>query len=48
GMSVDGAFAVIAAEVPLVKMFAYVGHLRSITQGKASFSMEFLRYSRKT
>ena len=46
--SFDGSFTVISAEVPLANMFAYVGHLRSMTQGKASFAMEFERYQRKT
>ena len=48
GTSVDGSFTVISAEVPLANMFAYVGHLRSMTQGKATFAMEFERYQIKT
>lgn len=48
GTQFDGSFTVISAEVPLANMFAYVGHLRSMTQGKASFAMEFERYQRKT
>ncbi|MFQ5462058.1 MAG: elongation factor G [Phycisphaerae bacterium] len=39
--------AVLIAEVPLAKMFGYSTDLRSLTQGQASFSMEFLCY-RKT
>ncbi|GIW86648.1 MAG: elongation factor G [Isosphaeraceae bacterium] len=39
-------FAVILAEVPLSEMFGYSNDLRSMTQGKASFSMEFLKYQR--
>jgi elongation factor G len=35
---------VINAEVPLASMFDYANELRSMTQGKASFSMEFSRY----
>ncbi|MBX3442751.1 MAG: elongation factor G [Planctomyces sp.] len=35
---------VINAEVPLASMFDYANELRSLTQGKASFSMEFSRY----
>jgi len=35
---------VINAEVPLASMFDYANELRSMTQGKASFSMEFLKY----
>lgn len=37
-------FAVISAEVPLAEMFGYSNDLRSMTQGKGSFSMEFLKY----
>ena len=36
--------AVINAEVPLASMFDYANELRSMTQGKASFSMEFCKY----
>ncbi len=39
-------FAVIVAEVPLSEMFGYSNDLRSMTQGKASFSMEFCKYQR--
>ena len=34
----------ILAEVPLATMFDYANELRSMTQGKGSFSMEFSRY----
>jgi elongation factor G len=36
---------VIAARVPLAQMFGYATDLRSITQGRAVYSMEFARYS---
>ena len=35
---------VVSAEVPLAEMFGYATALRSISQGRASFSMEFLSY----
>ncbi len=36
--------SVIIAEVPLASMFDYANELRSMTQGKGTFSMEFARY----
>ncbi len=44
GTQEDGALARIEAEVPLAEMFAYSNALRSTTQGKAEFTMEFSRY----
>ena len=38
--------SVITAEVPLANMFGYSTDVRSMTQGKATFSMEFLCYRR--
>ncbi|MBN2440191.1 MAG: elongation factor G [Spirochaetales bacterium] len=42
----DEHFSRIEAEVPLSEMFGYSTVLRSITQGKADFTMEFVRYGR--
>lgn len=43
-MEGDG-FVRIEAEVPLAEMFGYSTDLRSLTQGKAEFTMEFARYA---
>ncbi len=43
--SEDGTFSTIEAEVPLAEMFGYSTVLRSATQGKAEFTMEFQRYN---
>jgi elongation factor G len=42
----DGALSRVEAEVPLREMFGYSTVLRSISQGKAQFTMEFSRYAR--
>ena len=42
----DGAFSRVEAEVPLSEMFGFSTVLRSLTQGKAEFSMEFLKYGK--
>jgi elongation factor G len=44
GSDMRDDYAVILAEIPLSEMFGYSTDLRSKTQGKAGFSMEFARY----
>lgn len=38
-------YCVIEAEVPLTEMFGYSTDIRSATQGKGEFTMEFMKYS---
>jgi len=45
GMDDVPGFKVIRAEVPLAEMFGYSTALRSATQGRATYSMEFKHYS---
>ncbi|MES2128751.1 MAG: elongation factor G [Pseudomonadota bacterium] len=40
-----GAGKTVRAEVPLTEMFGYATTLRSLTQGRATFTMEFRHYS---
>ncbi|MCB9820866.1 elongation factor G [Candidatus Nomurabacteria bacterium] len=44
GLEDRGMNKVVNAVVPLSEMFGYMTQLRSMTEGRASFSMEFLRY----
>ena len=46
GTESGNGFSVLNAEVPLSEMFGYSNDLRSMTQGKGSFSMEFLKYQK--
>jgi elongation factor G len=39
-----GQMTILRAEVPLTRLFGYSTDLRSLTQGRGSFSMRFLRY----
>ncbi len=41
-----GQTKVIDAKVPLAEMFGYATELRSMTQGRASYNMEFSHYPR--
>jgi elongation factor G len=45
GMEARGNAKVIDAEVPLANMFGYVNTLRSVSQGRAQFTMQFSKYS---
>ncbi len=45
GTDQRGDLRVIAAEVPLATMFGYSTHVRSLSQGRASYSMEPLKYA---
>jgi elongation factor G len=45
GMEDAPAGKVIRAEVPLAQMFGYATDLRSATQGRATYSMEFSKYN---
>lgn len=40
-----GGGKVIKAEVPLAEMFGYATNLRSLTQGRATYTMEFKQYA---
>jgi elongation factor G len=44
GMESRGAMVVVRGYVPLAEMFGYVNELRSMTSGRASYSMEFAHY----
>jgi elongation factor G len=44
GMNQRGEAQVIDAQVPLSEMFGYSTKLRSMTQGRAVYSMEFAHY----
>ncbi len=44
GMFPRGDVQVIGARVPLAQMFGYVNRLRSLTQGRAVYTMQFSKY----
>lgn len=46
GSQDEGPMCVVESQVPLAEMFGYSTVLRSSTQGKAQFTMEFLTYKR--
>jgi len=43
-MSAADGMQVVEAEVPMAEMSSYAIDLRSMTQGRGSFSFEFVRY----
>jgi elongation factor G len=45
GITESPSGQVIAAEAPLSEMFGYATDLRSMSQGRANYSMEFKRYA---
>jgi elongation factor G len=45
GLEPRGSVQAITAEVPLATMFGYASDVRSLTQGRATFTMQFMRYA---
>jgi elongation factor G len=45
GVDSRGTSQIVRAQVPLAEMFGYATDLRSMTQGRATYSMEFSHYS---
>ena len=45
GFAMRTGAQVVTAEVPLASMFGYVNDLRSMTQGRGTYTMQFLRYA---
>ncbi|MBW2316113.1 MAG: elongation factor G [Deltaproteobacteria bacterium] len=46
GIEMRAGAQVITAQVPLATMFGYVNNLRSMTQGRATYTMQFSQYSK--
>lgn len=45
GMNAEGGMQIVEAEVPMAEMSSYAIDLRSMTQARGSFTLEFVRYS---
>jgi elongation factor G len=45
GIEMRGTSQAVQAEVPLSEMFGYVSSVRSMTQGRASYTMQFAHYA---
>ena len=45
GMTAEGGMQTVEAEVPMAEMSSYAIDLRSMTQGRGSFTLEFVRYA---
>ncbi len=46
GISNRGTISELSAKIPLKEMFGYSTDLRSVTQGRAVFSMQFSKYDK--
>ena len=44
GQAIDDGTSKVSSKVPLAEMFGYATELRSMTQGRGIFSMEFSHY----
>ena len=45
GMTAEGGMQTVEAEVPMAEMSSYAIDLRSMTQGRGSFTLDFVRYA---